>query len=92
MRHTWVANQAGSIKCLQCGCVHSGAPPESSSPQRPSAAAKVAAVAVKQPAQEAAAANGMVIECPACGSKGHLPEPFAGGAIKCHQCGCVHRV
>jgi len=33
-----------------------------------------------------------VIECPVCGCKGQLPELFIGGTLKCHQCGCVHRV
>jgi hypothetical protein len=103
-KHARVPNQANSVKCMQCGCVHGhtigDAAPAGAS--RLSAATvnqappTVPAQAVKQPDSAfglpVSSSTAAIIECPVCGSKGQLPEPFVTGSIKCHQCGCVHRV
>jgi serine/threonine protein kinase len=97
-KHERAPNQSGAIKCLQCGCVHTTKPGEGPSPKPasvPLPPQAVLSVQIFEPkpvdvAVDDPAAN--VIECPVCGAKGQVPDLFVGGTLKCHQCGCVHRV
>jgi hypothetical protein len=97
-KHARAPNQSGSIKCLQCGCIHTTKPGEGPSPKPVSAPLPpqaVLSVQIFEPKPVDVAVDdpdANVIECPVCGSKGQVPELFMGGTVKCHQCGCVHRV
>jgi serine/threonine protein kinase len=96
-KHARAPNQSGAIKCLQCGCIHTTKPGDGPAPKPVSAPLPPQAVLSVQifepkPVDVAVDAAANVIECPVCGSKGQVPDLFVGGTLKCHQCGCVHRV
>ena len=86
LKHGPVENQPGRLKCLRCGCVHGARAEESPAPAL--SAVKPAAA----PTKPSSAKTTPTVECPVCGTRGFLPNPFLGGTVRCHQCGCVHRV